>query len=62
MAQLSKETILELQWILKEEYGVKYTFAEASEAARNLIGFFDLLARVDARNKREQRTKRNRKL
>ena len=38
MAQLSEETIKELQRILKEEYGVEYTFAEASKAARNLAG------------------------
>ena len=51
---LSKETILELQRILKEEYGKKYTFAEASEAASNLVGFFDLLAKTDAENKKNQ--------
>jgi len=38
MVQVSKETILELQRILKEEYGIEYTFAEASESARNLAG------------------------
>jgi len=38
MVQLSKERILKLQRILKEEYGAEYTFAEASEAARNFTG------------------------
>ena len=55
MAHLSKETILELQRILKEEYGVEYTFAEASEAARNLVGFFDLLVKTGARDKKSRR-------
>lgn len=54
MAQLSKERILELQQILEEEYGKKLSFVEASEAANNLVGFFDLLAKTDAENKKNQ--------
>jgi len=54
MAQLSKETILDLQRILKEEYGKEYSFAEASEAASNLVGFFDLLAKIGTRGKKNQ--------
>ena len=49
MVQLSKERILEFQKIFKEEYGKKLSFAEAHEAAHNLIGFFDLLLKIDRR-------------
>lgn len=43
----SRERILEWQKIFKENWGVEYTFAEATEAANNLIGFFDLLLKID---------------
>lgn len=46
MADLSKETILELQHIFKEEYGREISFAEASEIANGLVGYFDTLAKV----------------
>jgi len=49
MVQLSKERILELQRIFKEEYGKELSFAEATEAANNLVGFFDLLLKIDIR-------------
>ena len=52
MIQLSKERILEWQKILKEDYGREVLFAEAAEAANNLIGFFDLLLKIDRRNKK----------
>lgn len=47
MAIPSKKTVLELQRILNKEYGAKLTYEESYEAATNLIGFFDLLARLD---------------
>ncbi len=53
MVQLSKERILEWQKIFKENWGVEYTFDEAAEAANNLVGFFDLLLKIDRRNKDE---------
>ncbi len=46
---ISKERILEWQKIFKEKWGVEYTFAEATEAAHNLVGFFDLLLKIDMR-------------
>jgi len=49
MVQLSRERILEWQKILKEDYGREVSFAEAEEAANNLVGFFDLLLKVDMR-------------
>lgn len=51
MPQLSKERILEFQKLFKEEYGKELSFTEASEAANNLVGFFELLLKIDARNK-----------
>ena len=51
MSQISKERILELQQIFEKEYKEKMSFAEATEAANNLIGFFDLLLKIDRRNK-----------
>jgi len=54
MPQLSKERISEFQRVFKGEYGKKLSFAEATEAANNLIGFFDLLLKIDRRNKKEE--------
>lgn len=47
MPQVSKECVLELQRIIKEEYGKNIPFEEAGEIARNLVGCFDLLAKMD---------------
>lgn len=52
MSQPSKELILELQEIIRDEYGRELSFAEATEAANNLVGFFDLLLKIDVRNKK----------
>jgi len=49
MVQLSRERILEWQRIFKKEYGKEFTYEEAYEAAHNLVGFFDLLLKVDMR-------------
>ncbi|MFH1401501.1 MAG: hypothetical protein ABIG40_00880 [Parcubacteria group bacterium] len=49
MVQLSKERILEWQKLFEKEYGKKLSFAEATEAANNLVGFFDLLLKIDMR-------------
>lgn len=48
MAQISKERILEFQKIFKDKYDKKLSFAEATN---NLVGFFDLLLKIDRRNK-----------
>ncbi len=49
---LSKQTVDEFKKIFKEEYGVEYTDQEAWEAAHNLVGFFDLLHKIDQRDKK----------
>jgi hypothetical protein len=50
MPQVSRKRILEWQKILKEDYGREVSFAEASEAANNLVDFFSLLLKIDMRN------------
>lgn len=54
MAELSRETIEEFRAIFKQEYEVEYTDKEAWEAAHNLVGFFDLLLKIDQRQKEKQ--------
>lgn len=46
MGNISEKTILEFQRIAKEEYGRDISFAEASEIANGLVGYFDLLAKI----------------
>ena len=60
MPQLSKERILEWQRIFREEYGKELSFAEAEEAAHNLVGFFDLLLKIDRRNKNKLKNQKTR--
>ena len=69
MVQLSRESVLKWQKLFKEEYGKEFTYEEAYEAAHNLVGFFDLLLKIDMRNnpqkyirkkdEKEERTKSN---
>lgn len=47
--QISEETVKRFQRIFEEDYGRKLTKKEAFEAANNLLGFFDLLLKVDRR-------------
>jgi hypothetical protein len=53
LAMLSAETINKLQCIIKEETGRDLTLREASEIANGLVGYFDLLAKIDFENKIE---------
>ena len=59
--QLPKERILEWQKLFKEEYGKELSFAEAAEAANNLVGFFDLLLKIDMRENPENYIKKEKK-
>ena len=54
---LSTKTVEEFQRIMREEYGAEMTKQEASEAAHNLVGYFDLLAKIDARIKSNDKKK-----
>jgi len=47
--QISKETIQRFQKIFEKDYGRRLTKKEAFEATHNLVGFFDLLLKVDRR-------------
>lgn len=41
---------MELQQIIEEDYGRNISFAEASEIGNGLVGYFDLLAKMDYEN------------
>lgn len=47
MPELLKTTIEELRKIIHEEYGVVLSFGEASEIAYGLVGYFDVLAKIN---------------
>lgn len=51
---LSDKSVQEFKGIFKKECGKEYTDAEAREAANNLVGFFELLIKVDRRNKQKK--------
>lgn len=57
MACPSEEAILEFQKIFKKEYGVEYSHKEASEAAYNLMNFFELLIKVEVENRKKENRK-----
>ena len=50
---LSKESIIEFQLIVKEEFGEDLSFKEASEIANGLIDYFSLLKELRIRNLQE---------
>lgn len=47
--QISGETIKRFQEIFEKDYGRKLSKKEAFESAYNLLGFFDLLLKIDMR-------------
>lgn len=53
MSEVSKERILELQKIIKEEYHKEVSYKEAYEIGNNLVGYFSLLWEIDQRNKKK---------
>jgi len=48
---LSQEAIEKFKELMKREYGVDYTDKEARQAAENLVKFFELLIKIDRRNR-----------
>ncbi len=54
---LSKETIKELQEILKADYEEEVSFDEVARIANNLLGAFDLLAEINHENYHENKNK-----
>lgn len=51
MAQLSHEAIEEFKAVWKKDYGQELTDAQASEAANNLVNFFEILIKLDAKDR-----------
>lgn len=49
--KLKRETILELGQILKEEYLTELEPKSLEKLAYSLVGYFDLLQKVDSRHK-----------
>lgn len=48
---LSKELINELKIILKEEFNLELNDVELTNLAHRLVGFFDLLAKLNFKEK-----------
>ena len=46
MVQLSEKLILELQKIIKEDYGREVTLAQAREIGQTLTDYYDLLGKI----------------
>ena len=44
---VSKKLLIELQQIIKEEYGVLLSFQEVSDIGNSIVGFFDLLININ---------------
>lgn len=51
---ISKETIQEFRDVVKEEYGEDISLEDASESLRNIVGYFDLLHKIDTRDNPEK--------
>lgn len=46
---LNKELLDELKIILLEDYGLELTDDEVAKLSRNVVGYFSLLAKIQAR-------------
>jgi hypothetical protein len=53
---INSETIKEFQKIAKEEYGQELEYDQAATMVRDLVGYFDTLAKTDARIKSEKKS------
>ncbi len=49
--KLKKKTVFELKQILKEEFNLKLSDKNLEKFAYSLVGYFDLLAKIDFRHK-----------
>ena len=45
---ISRETVIEFQTAIREEYDRDISFEDASEVLSDLVAYFDLLGRMDA--------------
>lgn len=51
---VSEKLIQELREIIKAEYGLDLSFAEASKMGNDLVDIFDVLAQIDFKEKYEK--------
>lgn len=51
---ISKETIQEFRDVVKEECGDDMSLEDASETLHNLVGYFNLLHKIDTRDNNEK--------
>lgn len=58
---LSDNSVQKFKEAFKKGYGKEYADSEAREADENLVGFFELLIKVDRRNKEELKNKKPKK-
>ena len=58
MIEPSDDFVQYIQKLEKEKTGKDLSHQEAWEGANNLIGFFDLLLKIDRRNKNEKSKKK----
>lgn len=49
----------EFRDVVKEEYGEDMSIEEASESLRNIVGYFDLLHKIDIRDNPEKNERRD---
>lgn len=49
MTEPSNDFVLYIQKMIKEKTGKEPTYQEAAEGVDNLVGFFDLLLKIDRR-------------
>jgi len=56
---LSEKTIKEFQDIFEKKYGKRLSKEEAIESANNLLRFFELLYKIDCKNKQSKTEKEN---
>lgn len=52
---ISPKLLEEFKQIMKKEYGVEYNDAEAHEAATNLVGYFEVLIKMDFEQKEKKK-------
>jgi len=48
---LSEDIIKEFQNAVKDEYGIDMELIEATRILQGMVGYFDVLARIDCKNK-----------
>lgn len=49
---VSKKLLRKLQMIIQKEYGIGLNLREVAKTANDLVGFFDLLAKIEHRRKK----------